>query len=70
MLPKCNIFVAAIRSGDYYMFEDPDEELDLITEQDTERSLDSDEEESRRGGGITVSKVHVQLKTPSLLNSD
>lgn len=40
------------------MFEDVDEELDLITEQESEgTSLDSDEEEARRGGGISVSKV-------------
>ncbi|XP_054282904.1 piezo-type mechanosensitive ion channel component isoform X3 [Macrosteles quadrilineatus] len=50
---------AAIRSGDYYMFQDPDEELDLITEQEAEStSFDSedDEEERSRGRGITVSK--------------
>ncbi|KAG8263217.1 hypothetical protein J6590_038106 [Homalodisca vitripennis] len=49
---------SSIRSGDYYMFEDLDEELDLITEQESEEtSLDSDEDEAaQRGRGMTVSK--------------
>lgn len=52
--------MAAIRSGDYYMFEDLDEELDLITEHESESTLlDSDEDEVARGRGITVSKVRI-----------
>lgn len=40
------------------MFEDLDEELDLITEHDSEiTSLDSDDDEGRRAGGVTVSQV-------------
>lgn len=57
--------MAAIRSGDYYMFEDLDEELDLITEHESESTLlDSDEDEAARGRGITVSKVRSLTNSP------
>lgn len=57
--------MAAIRSGDYYMFEDLDEELDLITEHESESTLlDSDEDEAARGRGITVSKVRSLINSP------
>lgn len=46
----------AIRSGDYYMFDDLDEELDLIQEQESESSQDTDEKD-RDGRGITVGQV-------------
>uniref|UniRef100_A0A1B6DCY7 Uncharacterized protein n=1 Tax=Clastoptera arizonana TaxID=38151 RepID=A0A1B6DCY7_9HEMI len=49
---------AAIRSGDYYMFEDLDEELDLIAEQQSDDiSSDDDEDGAARDRGLSVSKL-------------
>lgn len=53
------IYFTAIRSGDYYMFDDiDDEELDLIKE-DEESLSEPDELDSKR---FTMSKVRFSIK--------